>query len=421
MSRKTLSSQIQERNLIKIKIDDLKFDKTNPNRLTQEQMSGLRQSMKRFGYLTPIVIDQHNNIADGEHRALVYKEYGIKEIPAFKLNLKHDSERRILRQIMNKLHGEHERQLDADELVQIFKAGKLDDLTQLIAQQKEDLQRAMLRYHPQLDFVTPENQDEIDKLIDEELKRIVPDTKLGDVYQLGDHRLVCGDCTDERIRRKLFDEIRPDIILTDPPYSSGGFQEAGKASGSIGTRENASIRNDVLSTRGYQNLIHESLNDINADTLYMFTDWRMWCHSFDVAERCGFGVRGMIVWDKMSFGMGYPWRSQHELILYAKRSSNTDKQDSGVLQTKGNVLQSKRTGNINHPVEKPTDLLTQILRNTTKGTVYDPFIGSGSTLIACEQIKSKCFACEIDPHYCDIIVKRWEGYTNKKAVKIKSK
>lgn len=405
---------VQEYQQEKVLISDLTFDSENPNTLTKEQIEAIRKSFTKFGNLQPITVDQHNFIVNGNHRALIYKELGIEEIPCYRREFKDDNERRLCSQTMNKLHGEYEKIADSNQLLLLFQNQKLDELAELIAQPKEDLKRIIAQGHPEMQFEMTEDAEELDKLIDEQMKRIAPDTQLGDIYQLGDHRLICADCTDKKSIDKLLEDKQPDIILTDPPYSSGGYQEAGKKAGSIGTRQNDSIRNDMLSTRGYQNLMNEAFNQVNAEVLYMFTDWRMWIYSFDISEKSGFGVRNMIVWDKMSFGMGYPWRSQHELILYGKKSNNKNTAEGN----KGNVLQSKRTGNLNHPTEKPTNLISQLIENTKGNIVFDPFLGSGSTLIACEQTGRICRGVEIDPHYCDVVVKRWETYTGKKAVKL---
>ena len=134
--------------------------------------------------------------------------------------------------------------------------------------------------------------------------------------------MICADCTDKRSIDRLLEDKQPDIILTDPPYSSGGFQEAGRKIGSIGNRQDVVIQRDNISTRGYLALMKEAIASINADVLYMFTDWRMWCWTFDVAEQSGFPVRNMLVWDKTVMGMGFPWRTQHELILFGKRTAS---------------------------------------------------------------------------------------------------
>lgn len=170
------------------------------------------------------------------------------------------------------------------------------------------------------------------------------------------------------------------IVITDPPYSSGGFQEAGKSGGSIGTRSNDVIDMDNLSTRGYERLISKTLRYCNqADEIYMFTDWRMWVYTFDLIESAGWRIRNMLVWDKKQMGMGMPWRNQHELLVYGKR---TPARITG--GDRGNVLQFSRTGNSNHPTEKPVALIEALLLNSCNfGTVIDPFMGSGTTGVAC--------------------------------------
>src|SRR5215510_16311120 len=116
-----MTTDVKYHVLTNVDINSLIFDETNPNKLNQKQMEGLRQSMLKYGYLTPVIIDQNNVIADGEHRALVYKQMGYNQIPVFRLNLETDTDKRMLRQVMNKLHGEYDKQMDSDELVYIFK------------------------------------------------------------------------------------------------------------------------------------------------------------------------------------------------------------------------------------------------------------------------------------------------------------
>ena len=155
------------------------------------------------------------------------------------------------------------------------------------------------------------------------------------------------------------------------------------------------------------------LDEISADVLYLFTDWRMWSWTCEACDSSGFPVKNMLVWDKMRMGMGFPWRTQHDLILFAKRTPS--KMLDG---KKGNVLQSKRSGNIYHPTEKPVDLFVQLLDNTEGKIVYDPFLGSGSTMIACEQTNRVCMGCEIDPHYCSVILQRWKAFTGKEPIRV---
>jgi DNA modification methylase len=248
------------------------------------------------------------------------------------------------------------------------------------------------------------------------------DYKLGDIFQLGNHRIIYGDAANIEHRTRLFDGVKPDLICTDPPYSSGGKQEAGKSGGSIGSRVldpnsgkknlNPKIKMDDLSTRGYLHLIKNVLYQIEADICYMFTDWRMWDWTREALESAEYPVRNMLVWDKLYPGMGIQWRGQHELIAFAKRTS------LGGPFHKGNVLNIKRSGNVHHPTEKPLELIGELITNAHGDVVYDPFLGSGSTLIACEQTDKKCYGMELDPKFVDTIIQRWENFTGKKAQKL---
>lgn len=234
-------------------------------------------------------------------------------------------------------------------------------------------------------------------------------TATGQLWKLGKHLVICGDATDERIVARVLKGRKADIILTDPPYSSGGFQDGQKRqSSSIGTRQGASIARDNMTSRGYTALISRVLANVDAESLYLFCDWRMWATTSDVLESSGYPLRNMLVWDKQSMGMGFPWRMQHELIAFAKRSA-AEMMDGD----KGNVLQAGRSGNEHHPTEKPVDLLTQILENTKGRKVYDPFGGSGSTLIACEQMSRECRMIEVSPAYVAVILERWAEMTGK--------
>jgi len=227
--------------------------------------------------------------------------------------------------------------------------------------------------------------------------------KRGDLWRIGEHRLLCGDSTVREDVERVMGGEKADCILTDPPYCSGGFQEAGKKSGSIGTRGEEMIANDTLSTRGYVALMKSVLSIGECGIAYIFTDWRMWVNLFDVCESSGYGVRNMVVWDKQNPGMGRGWRSQHELIMAAMRVT----QPFDPHKAQGNVIQSDRTGNILHPTEKPIDLLQKILDVTDIAKViYDPFCGSGPVLVACENLKRRGRAIEISPTYCAVTLQR---------------
>ena len=218
---------------------------------------------------------------------------------------------------------------------------------------------------------------------------------------IGNATLYLGDCRDVLVGR---DPSKSYGILTDPPYSSGGFQETGKSTGSIGTRQDDSIALDTLSTRGYLRLIGAVMRRFRwADEAFVFTDWKMWTHTADALEEGGFRVRNMLVWDKESIGMGLPWRNQHELIAFGKRTN------AKLMSSKyGNVLRAPRTGNKNHPTEKPVGLVGCLIENSEAGVFIDPFMGSGTTGVAAIRAGRSFIGIEINPDYFDIACRRIE-------------
>lgn len=210
--------------------------------------------------------------------------------------------------------------------------------------------------------------------------------------------------------REVLPELRvfgTQVWLTDPPYSSGGFQEAGRAAGSIGKMgaktKNDRIGGDTLSTRGYMNLMRDVLrHSRQAIEIGVFTDWRMWLNTSDALEYAGFTVRAMVVWSKGNNGIGRPWRNQHELLAYGMRGTC----DKGRIAKHGNVIECSRSGNEWHPTEKPLELVSKILDNMHGDTVLDPFMGSGTTLVAAKNLGRRAIGIEIEERYCEIAAKR---------------
>jgi DNA modification methylase len=213
-----------------------------------------------------------------------------------------------------------------------------------------------------------------------------------------------GDCRE--ILPDL-DDAGPQIWITDPPYSSGGFQEAGRSNGSIGKMGIFSrgdrIDSDSLSTRGYTLLLRDTLRwSRGASEIAIFTDWRMWTTTTDALEYAGWTIRAMVVWSKPNNGIGRPWRNQHELIAYGMRGAASKDR----IAKQGNVIQCSRSGNENHPTEKPEELLGKIIDNMADGIVVDPFAGSGSGLVAAKRLGRSAIGIEQDERYCEIAAAR---------------
>jgi DNA modification methylase len=347
------------------KISDLIPAPYNPRQSTAKQEKHLKESLEKFGLVEPIIFNKQTGyIVGGHFRVRELKKLGIKEIECVIVDLNEADEKELNIRLNANTGGWDWDTLANDWEVVDLEAWGLDI--------------------PQFDTVEELEASEDDYDVPE--GGIETDIVIGDLFEIGEHRLLCGNCIHADSMSKLMNGKFADTIITDPPYSSGGFQESGKTTESIGTRSGESIALDNLSTTGYKALIREFIPLHNkVDSVYIFTDWKMWQHTLESVEMTGFRVRNMIVWDKMQMGMGMPWRNQHELICYGKRTAG--KINSGRY---GNVLQSKRSGNEFHPTQKPVDIIDPLIKNTDCKIIFEPFAGSGTTIIAAHQNNKIC-------------------------------
>jgi DNA modification methylase len=375
----------------------------NPRR-NEGAIAKVAGSLKEFGWRQPIVVDTEGVIIAGHTRLLAAQKLGLSQVPVHIATDLSPQQIKAYRLADNRVAQEAEWDMDLLklELSELDEEGFSLDLTGF----NEDELEALLAEGTE-DGLTDE--DETPEVEEEAI------TLEGDLWILGKHRLRCGDSTQDKHVLHLLNGKSIDLVCTDPPYCSGGFQESGKSVGSVGTdAAHKMIANDTLSTRGYIALLKTSFAQLSPKFLYAFTDWRMWTYLFDIAESSGFGVRSMIVWDKGTPGMGRGWRAQHELILWGcKQTPPFEKTFGG----HGNVLQAKRTGNKLHTTEKPVDLIESLIKNVPfVSAVADPFNGSGTTLIACEKLNKSYFGMELDTLYVDVAVKRWQQFTGKEAI-----
>lgn len=394
-----------------VPVKDLIPNPKNPNTHPQSQIEQLGKIIRGNGWRGTITVSTRSGlIVKGHGRLLAAKLEELEEVPVEYQN--YDSEEKELAD------------MTADN--RIAELAEIDN--KMLADVFADIDTGAIDF--ELSGYTEDEYKEIAEALSEAVHKELedPDTvieppadpvsKRGDIWILGGrHRVMCGDSTSEKDKAALLNGDTPQILLTDPPYCSGGFQESGKGVGSIGTDRkggNPTIANDTLSTRGYQLLMRNVLDNVTPVVAYIFTDWRMWINLFDVTEAAGFGVRNMIVWNKKTPGMGQGWRTQHELIMYGQRTKAKWDNHKGY----GNVLEISRSGNELHPTQKPVELIEMLLDNTEwlEG-VYDPFAGSGTTLIAAEAKGQKAYCMELTPEYTDTIVKRWIKATGSQNVK----
>jgi DNA modification methylase len=363
-----------------------------------EQIQQIAASIREWGFTVPVLVDDAGTLIAGHGRVMAAQSIGLAEVPTMVATGWSAEQIRAYRIADNKLtlNGGWDDDALSFELGELQLAGFDLGLTGF----GEHELMGLLGSNAGLT-----DPDEVPDVPAE------PVTQPGDVWLLGRHRLRCGSSNDLGLVEFWG---HPDLTLTDPPYCSGGFQESDRSVGSVGTSaKHKQIANDRLSSRGFAALINASVFSIQSSFFYIFTDWRMWLYLFDAAEASGAGVRSMIAWNKGTPGMGLGWRSQHELIMWATRKAPPYVRGFPGI---GNVISLPRQRNELHTTQKPVELVRTLLQGAPFGrTVADPFAGSGTTIIACEMEGRDCFACELDPVYCDVSVLRWQAFTGQQA------
>jgi DNA modification methylase len=352
------------------------------------QIAQVAASIKEFGWTNPILIDGENGIIAGHGRLMAARKLGMEEVPCIELSGMSENQKKAYIIADNKLalNSGWDVELLGLELAELQDEGfDLD----LIGFDAKELAALLM-------------PDVIEGLTDDDAVPDIPDepkTRIGDIYELGNHRLMCGDSTSIDAVEALLDGSRPDMVFTDPLYNID-YQ---------GVKDKRDkIKNDKMSDDSFRDFLMQSL--YSCETMYVCCSWQ-YAHLFKEAmEGIGRKPKAMIVWDKVNPAQNLDkYYKQHELIFYYG--------DFGGHKTlRGDVWTLKRQKNTVHPTMKPVELIQMALEDQAdKKVVLDIFGGSGSTLIACEKLGRKARLMELDPKYCDVIVKRWEDFTGKTA------
>ena len=382
-------------NIIEKNIKDLKPYEKNP-RLNDDAVKYVAESISQFGFKVPIVIDKDNNIVCGHTRWKACKKLKIDTVPCVVADDLTEEQIRAYRLADNRVaeKAEWDLALLDTELAEI----ETIDMTLLgFDDTKEE---------------TP--QEVVEDDFDEE-PPAEPKAKYGDLYQLGSHRLMCGDSTKTNDVECLMGGHKADLLLTDPPYN---VDYTGK------TKDALTIQNDKQEDEEFCEFLTKcfSCADENMNAGAVFYIWHSDSEGFNFRKACkqvGWTVRECLIWNKNSLVLGrqdYQWK--HEPCLYGwKEGSHNwygDRKQTTVIDM------DKPNASRLHPTMKPVQLFAYEIQNSTKAgdKVLDLFGGSGTTLIACEQLNRTAYLMELDPRYVDVIIDRWEKMTGQKAVKV---
>lgn len=383
-----------------VDINSIKPYKKNAKLHPKEQIEQIKKSIEEFGNNDPIAIWK-DEIVEGHGRLTALKELGYKEIPIIRLDHLTDEERKAYTLVHNKLTMNSDFDLD------------------MLEEELKDIDTIdMSDYGFDIDLDIDEEQeiieDEVPDVPDE------PKAKLGDIYQLGNHRLMCGDSTKEEDVAKLMNGVKADMVFTDPPYGMN-----------LDT-DYSSMKSEIfkggIGGKKYEQGIVDDFNPKMID-LIMQLDVKetfLWGADYFAELLPNKNNGSWIVWDKRANGNDdieedYSSDKMYGSCFELCWSKNKHKREIARVKWAGifgmsNQDQNKRF----HPTQKPLELCSWFIKKYSDDgdRILDLFGGSGSTLIACEQLNRNCYMMELDSHYIDVIIQRWENFTGEKAVKI---
>ena len=371
-----------------------------------EQIAQIASSISEFGWTIAVLIDESGEIIAGHARVLAAQWLGLEEVPVVVARGWSELQKRAYVIADNKLtlNAGWDDALLALELGELKEAGFDLDLTGFLdGEIKELFAKAALKAGLSDPEAVPEAPAE-------------PFTKTGDVWQLGRHRLACGDCTDANtVERCLAGDARPLLMVTDPPYGVEYDPTwRAKAGVNINTGKMGTVLNDDRADW------REAWALFDGDVAYVWHAGRFANVVADSLLACDFELRAQIIWSKDRFALSrgdYHWK--HEPCWYAVRKGRAGHWASDRSQTTVWEIAARDDSGLGHGTQKPVEtMLRPMLNNSHAGeAVYDPFVGSGTTLIAAEMSGRRCYAIELNPAYCDVVIQRWQDFTGQPALR----
>jgi len=390
----------------KMPIDQLNPAAYNPRKDLQPgdpEYEKLKRSIQEFDLVEPLVWNERTGRLVGGHQRLkVLQDLGYTEIEVSVVDLPEDKEK-VLNIALNKIQGDWDYPKLKD-LLEELDTGAFDlELTGFDIEEIEDL---MTQFHVPEEII----EDEVPEPPEE------PITKPGNLWLLGRHRLLCGDATKKEDVERLMDGKKADMLFTDPPYGvnyTGGHFHSGDVN--IKRPREKLIADDTANI--YREFLPVVLPFVDGPCYVWFADTKG-KEVYNALYESNTEIHALLIWHKVNAtyaAMNAQYKRRHEPCLYFKPKGSTLRWIGPT--TESTVWEIKKDAvNEYHPTQKPIALVAKAIKNHDVRVVLDVFGGSGSTLIACEQLNRICYMIEIDPKYCDVIIRRWENLTGQKAV-----
>jgi DNA modification methylase len=419
-------------NIKYVAISSLKLNPHNPRIHTSKQIGQIARSIQTFGFNVPILIDSNSQVIAGHGRILASKEIGLKDVPAVRVC--HLSEWQIQTFTIadNRLteNGEWDERLLGEQL-KILSEADLDFSLDVVGFEVAEIDLFIENLSP-VPEETPDPADTIPSLSRVQVSQV------GDVWVLGKHRVLCGNAVSRRSYEVLMNSQKADMVFTDPPYNvpiSGHVSGNGRH-----THREFVMASGEMSEDEFNHFLRDTFTELSRFSRdpslhYVCMDWRHMMEVLEAGQSAFSELKNLCVWVKDNAGLGSFYRSQHELIFVFQKgvSPRNNIQLGRFGRSRTNIwrypgansfARTSQEGDLlaMHPTVKPVALVADaILDCTSRGDlVLDPFLGSGTTVIAAERTGRVCYGMELDPAYVDTVVRRWQRFTNRSAVHLKT-
>ena len=374
-------------------ISKIKPYENNPRKLSEQAIEKVAMSLKEYGFRQPIVVDKYMVIVAGHTRYRASKKLGLKQVPISIIDNLSKEQINAYRIADNRTAEESEwdnellkmeiKELEAKDFKLDLLGFNEDQLNNILFEEKQGLT----------------DEDEVPETPEE------PISKLGDIWKLGNHRVMCGNSVDYEDVHKLMNNKIADLVNTDPPYG-------------VNYQSNMRTKSDKFDLIKNDDKILDItpiIDKFSKGWVFIWTTWKVIDKWIDNTKSFGFPTN-MVVWHKGGGGIGdlkKTFSTDYEMALVFNRGAELCGKRIGSVWS----LQKDKAIKYKHPTQKPVELSVEAIDKTTnpKSIVMDLFLGSGSSLIACEKMDRICYGMELDPKYCDVIIKRWENFTGKKA------